>query len=62
MKPIKSYPTKLAAELARLPLESAGIPSTVVGIEVGMEGGMAGVQLLVPDDYTTAALALLDDA
>jgi hypothetical protein len=27
-----------------------------------MEGGAAGVQLLVPDECTEAALALLDDA
>jgi hypothetical protein len=59
---IRTYTTKLEAEVARLPLEGAGIPSTVVGIDVGMEGGAAGVQLLVPEECAEAALALLDDA
>jgi len=31
-------------------LEGVAIPAVVVGIGVGMEGGAAGVQLLVPDD------------
>jgi hypothetical protein len=62
MRTIRTYTTNFAAELATLPLERAGIPSMVVGIDVGMEGGAAGVQLLVPDECTEAALALLDDA
>jgi hypothetical protein len=32
-----------------------------VGIGVGMEGGAAGVQLLVPDDRVEAALKVLKD-
>jgi len=43
-------------------LDAAGIPSIVVGISAGMEGGVAGVQLLVPDDRVEAALTLLGDA
>jgi len=43
-------------------LDVAGVPSVVVGIGVGMEGGMEGVQLLVPEDQVEAALAVLDDA
>jgi hypothetical protein len=43
-------------------LEAAGVPSVVVGIGVGMEGGVEGVQLLVPDDRVEEALALLGDA
>jgi hypothetical protein len=62
MKIIKSYPTTVEADLARLALEAAGIPSTVVGISAGMEGGVAGVQLLVQDDQVEAALTLLKDA
>ena len=62
MKIIKSYPTTVEADLARLELEAAGIPSTVVGISAGMEGGMAGVQLLVPDDRVEGALIVLKDA
>jgi hypothetical protein len=62
MKTIRTYATKLDAEVARIPLERAGIPSMVVGIDVGMEGGAAGVQLLVPEERAKAALALLDEA
>jgi hypothetical protein len=62
MEIIKSYPTTVEADLARIALGRAGIPSTVVGISAGMEGGLAGVQLLVPDDRIEAALSLLKDA
>jgi hypothetical protein len=57
--PIKSYPSRLDADLARIELDSAGIPSVVVGIGLGMEGGTEGVQLLVPDDQAEAARAVL---
>jgi len=56
------YPTKVEADLARIALEAAGMPAVVVGIGVGMEGGVEGVQLLVPDDRVEAALKLLGDA
>jgi Putative prokaryotic signal transducing protein len=59
MKSIKSYPTRVEADLARIALEAAGVPAVVVGIGVGMEGGAAGVQLLVPDDRIEAALKVL---
>jgi hypothetical protein len=62
MKIIKSYPTRLEADLARLTLEAADVPAVVVGIGVGMEGGTAGVQLLVPEDRVAAALEVLGDA
>jgi hypothetical protein len=62
VKAIKSYPTRVEADLARMALDVAGVPSVVVGIGVGMEGGMEGVQLLVPEDQVEAALAVLDDA
>ncbi len=62
MKAIKTYPTNIEADLARIALEGAGIPSVVVGIGVGMEGGDAGVQLLVPDDRVEAALIVLGNA
>ncbi len=61
MKAIKSYPTRVEADLARIALDAAGVPSVVVGIGVGMEGGAAGVQLLVPDDRVEAALKVLAD-
>jgi Putative prokaryotic signal transducing protein len=62
MKIIKSYPTTVEADLARIALEAVGIPSTVVGISAGMEGGLGGVQLLVQDDRVEEALSLLKDA
>jgi hypothetical protein len=62
MKAIKRYPTNLEADLARIALEAAGIPAVVVGISFGMEGGGAGVQLLVPDDRVQAALTVLGDS
>lgn len=62
MKTIKTYPTNVEADLARIALEAAGIPSVVVGVGFGMEGGDAGVQLLVPDDRVEAALTALGDA
>jgi Putative prokaryotic signal transducing protein len=62
MKIIKSYPSRVEADLARIALEAADVPSVVVGLGVGMEGGTAGVQLLVPDDQVEAALNVLGDA
>jgi hypothetical protein len=62
MKTIKTYPTSIEADLAKIALDAAGIPSVVVGISLGMEGGGAGVQLLVPDDRAEAALTLLGNA
>ncbi len=62
MKTLKTYPTSVEADLARIALDAAGIPSVVVGISVGMEGGGNGVQLLVPDDRVEAALAVLGSA
>jgi len=62
MKTIKTYPTRLEADIARIALEAAGIPAVVVGIGVGMEGGAAGVQLLVAEDRVEAALKVLGDA
>ncbi len=61
MRTIKTYPTRVEADLARIALEAAGIPSVVVGIGVGMEGGAEGVQLLVSDDRVDAALNLLGE-
>jgi len=62
MKTVKSYPTNVEADLARIALDAAGIPAFVVGIGLGMEGGGAGVQLLVPDDRVEAALTVLGDS
>ena len=62
MKIIKSYSTRVEADLARIALEAADVPSVVVGLGVNMDGGTAGVQLLVPDDRVEAALTVLGDA
>jgi len=61
MKTVKTYPTSVEADLARIALEAAGVPAVVVGVGLGMEGGAAGVQLLVPDDRVDAALKVLGD-
>jgi len=61
MKTIKTYPTSVEAELARIALDAADIPAVVVGVSVGMEGGGAGVQLLVPDGRVEEALTVLSD-
>lgn len=62
MVTIKTYPTSIEADLARITLDAAGISAVVVGISLGMEGGGAGMQLLVPDDRVEAALTLLGDS
>lgn len=62
MKAIKTYSTTVEAHLARAELEASDIPAVVVGTGVTMEGGLAGVQLLVPDDHVEAALQVLGDA
>ena len=61
MKAIKTYPSRIEAELARIALDAAQVPSVVVGIGVGMEGGMEGVQLLVPEDRVEEALDILQE-
>jgi hypothetical protein len=61
MKAIKTYPTTVEADLARIDLDAAGIPAIVAGVAAGMEGGLAGVQLFVPDDQVEAALTVLGD-
>lgn len=57
---IKSYSMRVEADLARITLEGAGIPAVVVGIGVNMDGGIAGVKLLVPDDRIDEALKVLE--
>jgi hypothetical protein len=61
MKPIKTYSSRLDADLARIELDAADVPSLVVGVGAAMEGGAAGVRLLVPDEYIETALKILED-
>ena len=60
MTPIKTYGTRHEADLARIALGAEGIPATIVGVGVGMEGGADGVRLLVPDEQADEALKVLD--
>jgi hypothetical protein len=61
MRQIKTYGTRVEADLANLELKAAGIEGLVLGVGVGMEGGAEGVRLLVPDDQADAALEVLED-
>lgn len=61
MKTIKTYSNRVEADVARIALEAAGISALVVGVGTGMEGGTGGVQLLVEDDRSEAALKVLRD-
>jgi len=60
MRVVRSFPSKLDADLAKLALDAAGVPSLVVGTGVEFEGGANGVQLLVPDEWVAAATAALE--
>jgi len=61
MTVIKTYGTRLEADLASILLRAEGIAATVVGVGLAMEGGADGVRLLVPDDQADDALELLDE-
>ena len=60
MRVVRSFQSKLDADLAKIALEAAGVPSLVVGTGVEFEGGANGVQLLVPDEWVAAANAALE--
>jgi hypothetical protein len=62
MKVIKSYPSRVEADLASIALSAEGIEATVIGVGVGMEGGADSVRLMVPDDEVDAALKVLGDS
>jgi hypothetical protein len=61
MTVIKTYGTRLEANLASIRLRAAGMMASVVGVELAMEGGIEGVRLLVPDEQVDAALKFLAD-
>ena len=56
---VRSYSTRLEADLASILLRSEGITAEIVGIGLAMEGGAEGVRLLVPDEQATAAREVL---
>ena len=62
MEVIKTYPTRVEADLARIALEAAGIPCLVVGVGLALQGGIAGVQLLVPKDEVERAMEILEES
>lgn len=62
MQVVKTYSTRTEADLARIVLDAAGIEAQVVGVGVAMEGGVASVRLLVPDEQAQAALEVLRDS
>ncbi len=59
MTVLNSYPTRVEADLDRIALEAEGIPCTVVGVGLPMEGGIEGVRLLVPADRLEQAKGVL---
>jgi hypothetical protein len=59
MTPIKTYNTRVEADLARIALGAEGIAATVVGLDAALEGGAEGVRLLVADDKADAARKVL---
>lgn len=59
MDTLKTYPTRAEADLDKIELDAAEIPCVVVGVDAAMEGGIAGVRLLVPEDQVERALEIL---
>jgi Putative prokaryotic signal transducing protein len=59
MKVIKTYSTRLDAEVAKIALAAEDIPAVVVGVGSELEGGSAGVQLLVSEESLEAARKVL---
>ncbi len=62
MTSIKTYGSRVEAELANAALRAAGIAAVIVGVDVGMEGGADGVRLLVPEEQVEAALDVLGNS
>jgi hypothetical protein len=62
MTPIRTFNTRVEADLARIALSAEGIEATVVGLDVALEGGAGGVRLLVADDQADAARKALAKA
>ena len=59
---IKTYSSRIEADLASIALSAAGITATIIGVGVAMEGGAEGVRLMVPDDQADAAFKVLAES
>lgn len=59
MKTVKTYSTRVDAEVAKIALAAAGNAAVVVGVGTDLEGGAAGVQLLVAEEQIEAARKVL---
>jgi hypothetical protein len=62
MKTVKTYSTTVDAQVAKIALAAADVAAVVVGVGTELEGGSAGVQLLVPDECVEAALKILESS
>jgi Putative prokaryotic signal transducing protein len=60
MKTVKTYSTRVDADVAKIALAAAGVPAFVVGLGTDLEGGTGGVQLLVADENVEEALRVLE--
>jgi hypothetical protein len=60
MKTVKTYSTRVEADVAKIALAGAGLAAVVVGVGTDLEGGTSGVQLLVADQDVQAALRVLE--
>jgi Putative prokaryotic signal transducing protein len=56
-----TYATTVDANIAKIALDAAGVPSLIVGVGAAMEGGAEGVRLLVPEERVASALRVLED-
>jgi putative signal transducing protein len=59
---VKTFATRPEAEIAKIALDAAEVPSVIVGVDVGMEGGIAGIKLQVPEDFVASAREILEHA
>jgi hypothetical protein len=60
MQVIKTYSTRVDAEVAKIALQAAEVRAVVVGVGTELEGGASGVQLLVPEECVETALRILE--
>jgi hypothetical protein len=59
---VKTFATRPEAELARIRLDAAGVPANIIGVDLAMEGGIAGVRLQVPEQYVATVMEILEHA